>query len=39
MSVTEVSLAVGYANPSHFAFLYRRTYGETPSARGTPRRS
>lgn len=39
MSVTEVSLAVGYANPSHFAYLYRRTFGVTPSARAHVRRS
>lgn len=31
-SVTEVSLAVGYANPSHFAQLFRRSFGVTPSA-------
>jgi len=31
-SVTEVSLAVGYANPSHFALLFRRCYGIAPSA-------
>lgn len=30
-SVTEVSLRVGYANPSHFARLYRRRFGEAPS--------
>jgi AraC-like DNA-binding protein len=34
-SVTEVSLAVGYANPSHFAFLFRRAFAEPPSALGT----
>lgn len=32
MSVTEVSLAVGYTNPSHFAYLYRRTFGAPPSS-------
>lgn len=31
-SVTEVSLTVGYANPSHFAKLFRRYYGVAPSA-------
>lgn len=31
-SVTDVSLAVGYANPSHFAKLFRRYYGVAPSA-------
>lgn len=31
-SVTEVSLMVGYANPSHFAKLFRRYYGVAPSA-------
>jgi AraC-like DNA-binding protein len=36
-SITEISLSVGYANPSHFARLYRRTYGEPPHA--TRRRS
>lgn len=30
-SVTEVSLKVGYANPSHFARLYRLRFGEAPS--------
>ena len=29
-SITEISLHVGYANPSHFARLYRRRYGESP---------
>ncbi len=29
-SVTETSLAVGYANPSHFAKLFRRHYGIAP---------
>ncbi|WP_206244625.1 AraC family transcriptional regulator [Novosphingobium terrae] len=32
VSVTEASLAVGYANPSHFARLFRRAYGMLPSA-------
>lgn len=32
MTVTEVSLAVGYSNPSHFARLFRRAYGIAPSA-------
>lgn len=31
-SITEISLRVGYANPSHFARLYRECYGETPTA-------
>lgn len=30
-NVTEISLAVGYANPSHFAYLFKRQYGCTPS--------
>lgn len=30
VSVTEASLAVGYANPSHFARLFRRNYGISP---------
>jgi AraC-like DNA-binding protein len=29
-SVTEVALAIGYANPSHFAKLFKRRYGATP---------
>jgi AraC-like DNA-binding protein len=37
-TVTEVSLAVGYANPSHFAFLYKRAFGNAPSARINARR-
>lgn len=32
-SVTEVALAVGYANPSHFAYLFRRAYGVSPTGR------
>lgn len=31
-SVTEVSLAVGYANPAHFSKLFRRYHGMPPSA-------
>lgn len=31
-SVTEVSLQVGYANPSHFARLFRRHYAVPPKA-------
>ncbi|MBS7810300.1 helix-turn-helix transcriptional regulator [Roseococcus pinisoli] len=31
-SVTEVAMAVGYANPSHFALMFRRRYGVSPSA-------
>jgi AraC-like DNA-binding protein len=30
--VADVSLSVGYANPSHFAYLFRREYGCPPSA-------
>jgi len=30
-AVTEISLKVGYANPSHFARLYRASFGESPS--------
>ena len=30
-SITDVALTVGYANPSHFAFLFRREFGVTPS--------
>lgn len=30
-SVTQVSLKVGYANPSHFARLYRQRFGKTPN--------
>lgn len=30
-SVTEVSLSVGYANPSHFAYLFKREFGQSPS--------
>jgi AraC-like DNA-binding protein len=29
-TVTDASLAVGYANPSHFARLFRRHYGVSP---------
>lgn len=31
VSVTEAALQVGYANPSHFARLYRRAFGVSPS--------
>lgn len=31
LSITEVALTVGYANPSHFTFLFRRAFGVTPS--------
>nr|WP_314074276.1 AraC family transcriptional regulator [uncultured Roseococcus sp.] len=31
-SITEVAMAVGYANPSHFALMFRRRYGVSPSA-------
>lgn len=31
VSMMEVSLEIGYANPSHFARLYRREFGMTPS--------
>lgn len=31
-NVTEISMTVGYANPSHFAKLFRRYYGTTPRA-------
>lgn len=30
MSVTEVTLACGFENPSHFSRLYRQTFGVTP---------
>jgi AraC-like DNA-binding protein len=30
-SVAQASLAVGYANPSYFAYLYKREYGHNPS--------
>lgn len=30
MSVTEVTLACGFENPSHFSRLYRQTYGVSP---------
>lgn len=34
-SVTDIAMAVGYANPSHFAFLFKREFGCTPTqARG-----
>ncbi len=31
-NVADVSRRIGYANPSHFARLYRRQYGHPPSA-------
>ncbi|WP_404979788.1 helix-turn-helix domain-containing protein [Caulobacter segnis] len=31
VSVIEAALQVGYANPSHFARLYRRAFGVSPS--------
>lgn len=31
LNITEISLAVGYANPSHFAYLFKRHYGYSPS--------
>lgn len=31
LSVTEISLSIGYANPSHFAYLFKREYGHSPS--------
>lgn len=31
-SITDIALAVGYANPSHFAHLFRREFGISPSA-------
>ncbi len=33
LSVTAASLAVGYANPSHFAKLYKRCFGVSPRNR------
>ncbi|NRA88132.1 MAG: helix-turn-helix transcriptional regulator [Rhizobiales bacterium] len=30
LSVTEISLTVGYANPSHFAYLFKRQFGNSP---------
>ncbi|MDO9427101.1 MAG: AraC family transcriptional regulator [Methylobacterium sp.] len=32
LSITSISLAVGYANPSHFARLFQREFGTRPSA-------
>lgn len=32
LSVTEASLTVGYANPSHFTHLFKREFGHPPSA-------
>ena len=31
-SITDVALAIGYANPSHFAKLFKRRYGAAPQA-------
>jgi AraC-like DNA-binding protein len=31
LSVTETSLAVGFSNPSYFAYLFQRRYGIVPS--------
>jgi AraC-like DNA-binding protein len=31
-SVTDVALTIGYANPSHFAKLFKRRYGTAPQA-------
>lgn len=39
MSITDVSMTIGYANPSHFAHLFRREFGINPSgylARAVP---
>ena len=36
VSVTEIALAVGYANPAHFAKVFRRYYGAAPSRYGHP---
>lgn len=30
-NVTEASLSVGYTNPSHFAYLFKREFGHLPS--------
>jgi AraC-like DNA-binding protein len=30
LSITDVALAIGYANPSHFAKLFKRRYGAAP---------
>jgi AraC-like DNA-binding protein len=38
LSITDVALTVGYANPSHFAFLFRRTFGIPPSQLARPKR-
>lgn len=38
LSVTDVSLAVGYANPSHFAHLFQREFGKRPSEARLSRR-
>ena len=34
VNVTEAALRVGYANPSHFARLYRRAFGVSPGQAG-----
>lgn len=34
-SVTEIALSVGYANPAHFAKIFRRYYGVAPSRYAT----
>lgn len=31
LSVTEISLAIDYANPNHFAYLFKRQFGQSPS--------
>lgn len=38
LGVTAAALAVGYANPSHFALMFRRRYGTPPSKAGTTTR-
>ncbi len=30
-SITEIAVAVGYTNPSHFSAAFKKFYGETPS--------
>ncbi|AFI83040.1 AraC family transcriptional regulator [Methylophaga nitratireducenticrescens] len=32
LTVTEASLSIGYANPSYFAYLFKREYGCSPSS-------
>lgn len=39
MSITEVALATGFANPSHFAVRYSKTFGISPSAERGARQS